>query len=192
MDVSFVLAAIRNKNDLVFKKLFVRYYEELVHYAYTYLKDLGGSEDIVQEVFAKLWNDAHKIDIKISISAYLYRMVRNRCLDLLKIRDFTDTSHRLEFHGLYLPEENDPDALTDSETRELYEKILQVADTFPPQMYQVFKLKFLENYEYKQIASEMGISVNTVKYHLKVAKEKINASVASPSSKKLLFFTTHH
>ena len=59
----------------------------------------------------------------------------------------------------------------------LYNHILKIIETFPESMQEVFKLKFIENYKYEEIADEMGISVNTVKTQLKRAKVKISESL---------------
>lgn len=85
----------------------------------------------------------------------------------------------MEFYGVRLPDDTNDD-LTPEALDALYTQTLKIIETFPPQMSQVFRIKHFDHYRYKQIADEMGISVNTVKDYLKKAKEKIVHLIPSP------------
>ncbi|KAF2328082.1 RNA polymerase sigma factor [Flavobacterium ginsenosidimutans] len=176
MEINIVLEELQNQNKSVYKNVFNHFYKGLVLYANNFLFDQQASEDAVQEVFISLWENAKNIEIKTSLKAYLYAMVRNRCLNYLKSVKVTDDLNVIDLNSMLILDE-DLDLISDQEKTILYNHILKIIETFPDSMQQVFKLKFIENYKYEEIAEEMGISVNTVKTQLKRAKVKISESL---------------
>ncbi|WP_370479743.1 RNA polymerase sigma factor [Tamlana flava] len=176
--MNLILEEISKQNRRVFKNVFNKHYKELVIYANGYLFDQPSSEDIVQEVFIYLWENANKLEVKRSLKAYLYTMVRNRCINYLKSIKITDNYEFLEFN-INLITEQVFDSTSEEDKRIVYHQILKLVDTFPEGMQKVVKLKFLHNYKYSEIADELGISINTVKTQLKRAKLKIAELVTS-------------
>ncbi|WP_142785364.1 RNA polymerase sigma factor [Changchengzhania lutea] len=176
--MNLILEEISKRNRKVFKNFFNKNYKDLVVYANGYLFDKDSSEDIVQETFIYIWENADKLKIKTSLKGYLYAMVRNRCLNFLKSIKVTDNFEFLEFN-LNLITEHVFDSTSEEDKKIVYHQILKIVDALPDKMQQVVKLKFLHNYKYSEIADELGISVNTVKTQLKRAKSKITALVTS-------------
>ena len=174
MNPNIVLDRIKNRDHLVFKKLFEDFYGQLVHYAHGYLFDTGSSEDVVQEVFVQLWENTEGIEIKSTLKAYLYAMVRNRCLNVLKSVKITDTAKVLEFRTTHIHLREDIHPIINEEQDNKYHQALQTIDELPLKMRAVVKLRFINNYRYAEIADELGISINTVKTHLKRAKLKFS------------------
>lgn len=165
-------------NHFGFKRLFDELYPELVGYAYGYLFVSESSEDMVQEVFVDLWENQGKLDSVINLRAYLYAMVRNRCLDSLKAVKITDNSRILETHAVFDVEYH-PDSFPEDEQKLLYDQVLMVLEGLPKKMRHIVRLRFFENYRYNEIADELGISVNTVKTQLKRAKVKFGELIIS-------------
>ncbi|HEX8014791.1 MAG TPA: RNA polymerase sigma-70 factor, partial [Flavobacterium sp.] len=176
LEIDIVLKELQNQNKSVYKNVFNHFYKGLVIYANNFLFDQEASEDTVQEVFISLWENAKNIEIKTSLKAYLYAMVRNRCLNYLKSVKITDDLNVIDLNSILVVDE-DLDLISEEEKTILYNHILKIIESFPESMQQVFKLKFIENYKYDEIAHEMGISVNTVKTQLKRAKIKISESL---------------
>lgn len=148
----------------------------MVLYAHNFLFDQDASEDIVQEVFIFLWENAAAINIQKSLKNYLFSMVRNKCLNYLKSLKITDNINLIDLNSMLLIEE-DLDTLSEQEKAIVYTRILKIVETFPQSMQEIFRLKFLEDYKYNEIADELDISVNTVKTQLKRAKERISRSL---------------
>lgn len=178
MDPNKTLLEIQKQNHFVFKRLFDQVYGDLVHYANGYLFDREASEDIVQEVFIHIWEKANSIEIKSSLKAYLYAMVRNRCLNFLKSLKITDQCNVLEINTVLI-NDYDLEPFPEEDKKIVYEQVLRIVDTFPYKMQLIFKMKFIENYKYTEIADELGISVNTVKTQLKRAKFKIGQMIST-------------
>lgn len=167
---------LRSRNHRAFRILFNRYYEELVGYAHSYVMDVSASEDIVQESYIKLWEKAGSLSINTSLQAYLYTMVRNKCIDFLRAVQVT-YSEDIEQLNAILLSDYQPEITTGGERNRRYEKVMRVVDNFPERMKLIFKLKFFNHYRYAEIAEELNISINTVKTQLKRAKVKIDRAI---------------
>lgn len=171
---------IKNGNKVVYESLFADYYESLVHFAEKYVFDQHTSEDIVQELFIHVWEEASRMEIKTSMKAYFFQAIRNRCLNHLKSLKVKDKRNLLYIEALLY---GDDDAeLYDPE---IIEKIKFAIDELPPQMARVFRLKLLEGLKQDEIAVELDISVNSVKTHLKRARVKLREALLEKT--KLLF-----
>lgn len=176
MDTNLTLEGIRKNDRVHFKKCFNHFYGEMVIYANSYLFDTNSSKDVVQEVFIHIWENAGKIHINTCLKAYLYAMVRNRCLNQLKSLKITDKSKFLKLNENLLADSS-KEPFPAEERNVVYSRVLQIVDTMPVGMQQIFKMKFVNNYKYSEIAEELGISVNTVKTQLKRAKLRISELV---------------
>lgn len=176
--MNLILKEIRKKNEKVFKNLFDNHYEPLVRYANGYLFDIEPSQDIVQNIFIYIWEHADTLNIRTSLKGYLYTMVRNKCLNYLKSIKITDNLELLDFN-INLISENVFDSTSEEDKIVVYHQTLKIIDTLPERMQQIVRLKFFHNYKYSEIASELDISINTVKTQLKRAKLRIIELVAS-------------
>ncbi len=174
--MNLILEEISKQNKRVFKNFFNKHYKELVNYANGYLFDKQSSEDIVQDVFIYIWENADKLNVKKSLRSYLYSMVRNRCINYLKSIKITDNYEFLDFN-INMITEHVFDSTSEEDKKIVYHQILKLVDSLPDKMQQIVKLKFLHNYKYSEIAEELNISVNTVKTQLKRAKLKISEMV---------------
>lgn len=176
--MNLIIEEIKKGNRKVFKNFFNKNYEDLVIYANGYLFDVAASEDIVQEVFIYIWENAQKMNIESSLRGYIFTMVRNRCLNYLKSLKITDDYKTLDMN-ISMITEHVFDSTTEQNKKIVYHQILKIVDTLPDRMQKIVRLKFLHNYKYKEIADELGVSVNTVKTQLKRAKFKISELITS-------------
>lgn len=176
--MNLIVEEIKKRNRRVFEVFFNKHYKQLVIYANGYLFDKDSSEDMVQEVFIYIWENADKLKIATSLKGYLYAMVRNKCLNYLKSIKITDNYEFLELN-INLITEHVFDSTTEEDKKIVYHQILKIVETLPDKMQQIVKLKFLHNYKYSEIAEELGISINTVKTQLKRGKLRITELVTS-------------
>ncbi|MEA2105772.1 MAG: RNA polymerase sigma-70 factor [Bacteroidota bacterium] len=151
-----------NKKDL--KKFFDKYYRALCHFATSYIKDNSLAEDIVQDTFIYIWENKSSFSDEISTKVFLYRAVKNRCLNYnkhLSVKNAfanNQTLDRLEenlFYKNYIREETI--RLIYEAIESLYERCKNIID---------LSLKGLKN---EDIAKVLDLSVNTVKTHKKTA-----------------------
>ncbi|MDR1274452.1 MAG: RNA polymerase sigma-70 factor [Odoribacteraceae bacterium] len=156
-----------------FEHLFKTYYAPLCDYSHAILGDYAEAEDVVQDLFTHLWNHREEIGIQGSINSYLYASVRYRALNVLKHKAVMARNNPMlvDFIENVLEEGY-------SEEEELkIAKINEVLGSLPPRCRAIFTMSCLEGKKYGEIADELGISINTVKFHVKKAYKEIHAAV---------------
>ena len=146
---------IRRSN---FKKIFDRYFTGLVSFANTYVNDLDLSEDIVQEVFVNLWEKRGEFAGHFTLKVYLYRAVRNKCLNSLQHKKVARV-HNEDMKWSTASEEfflNQ--VLSEEVVGLLYKAIAQL----PEKRQQIvrYSLMGMKNHE---IAETMSLTLNTIK-----------------------------
>ena len=157
---------IRNLNNINtkdFEILFKEFYNELCNFALKYTKNKEASEEVVQEVFAKIWEKRTFINIQISVKSYLYISVRNKCLQQINhnkiVKIYEKHLSKQEKNLFSSPHEN----LVYEETIEIFNDALQ---TMPEKCNTIFKLSRHEGMKYKEIAEELKISIKTVEANI--------------------------
>lgn len=141
-----------------FEVLFNDYYKRLAYFAYQYLEDKDNAEDVVQELFSKLWLNRHKLSIDTSINAYLYSAVRNACLNQLKHQKIKE-NYALASETAVMREEFISNKI-DADNLSLL--IQSCIIDLPPERQRIFLLSREQDLKYKEIAEKLGISVKTV------------------------------
>lgn len=147
-------------DEKVFGQLFELYYVKMVQRAVVYTQDIDIAEDIVQEVFTRLWKNRSELRGAQNIEGYIYMGVRNRCLNHLEHRQVADNYFRS-----YVEEEPDDDS-----EREKYAAVMRrLFALLPEKRQEVLRMSVFESKSYAEIASALGITLNTVKDHIKKA-----------------------
>ena len=145
------------------ESLFHYNYRPLCLYALHYLGNADSAEDVVQESFAALWE---KLQEGVAISnrkAYLYMMVRNRCLDQLRRKGIpTESLKTYDTYGII----EDDDAQERSQTEA---RLWTAIDSLPEKCRQIFLMSKRDGLKYMEIADELGISENTVRNQISKA-----------------------
>jgi len=158
--------------------LFLSYYPSLCYYAKDLLKIAEVAEEVVQDVFLKLWEKRSVLTIQTSLKSYLYKMVHNQCLNYIRnhsthkiIKTFSieDLNTRFE-----LLEIESSDSIFDTMLSDQIEKDLNlVVDALPEQCKKIFYLCRYQGHSYSEIAGQLNISVSTVKTQMLRAIEKL-------------------
>lgn len=163
-----ILDQLKEGNANAYEILFKKYYKLLCVQAYYILDDELESEDVVQLLFSEIWERHLYNNINSSLKAYLQTAVRNRCLKILDKRKTTQKGIDSYKYSLYHVEEIDIYEQQKAENR-----IDSILKELPRQRQQAFTLVYIEEKRYKETADEMGISVNSVKSHLKLAMKEL-------------------
>lgn len=159
-----------------YKSLFDTLYPPLCLFANTYVNNMDTAEDIVQEVFIKIWEQKTQYINFYAIKSFLYKSVKNRCLDYLKSKYHKSVvlSADINFDTM-LTEEFFLTQLTIIDT---YSQLENAIKQLPDKCERVIRLS-LQAYTNKEIAEEMSISKNTVKSQKRIAYEKLRHSLGS-------------
>lgn len=171
-----LLKRLKQGAEEAYHHLFKKYYRRLCAIAQFYVNDSFVAENIVSDLFFYMWE--HREDIEInSLDSYLLRSVRNRCLNYLQqamVRyetelppNFSELSHYNE--GTITPDS----PLEQLLEKELEEKIRTAVKKLPEECRTVFEMSRYQQSSYDEIAQKLGLSVNTVRYHMKNALSRL-------------------
>ena len=165
---------LSNKDEATFERVFKTHYKSLHAYAFTMLKDEDEAEEMVQQVFFKLWERSENLSFSSSIPAYLYRAVHNESLNFLKHQK-VKAGHQM--HVAYSMKNTSEQAHGKLTGKELEQKFREALNELPEQCRTVFQLSRFEDLKYKDIAEKLDISVKTVENHmvkaLKILRTKL-------------------
>ncbi len=158
-----VVLALKDSQEDALRYLFDTYSNAIYNVAYHVLKDDFESEDVVQEVFVKVWNARHNLDTSGNIWTFIYVATTRLALNKLRNLKFRiKEQHSMLSLGLIL--EKDCDYATEiSEILNLEQQALQ---QLPEQQRKVYLMSRKDGLSYKEIAEELDISPNTVKNHI--------------------------
>lgn len=151
-----------------FKSIFQEYYQPLCHLSIQYLEDEEEAKEVVQEAFVKLWEIRQNLDPDSNIRNFLFTLVKNSCLNLLKRRQILLRHHekirRLEMHYQYESLARMGDDYL--EFNELKEKIDIAIRKLPEHCRVVFEMSRFEELKNREIAENLGVTQKTVEAHL--------------------------
>lgn len=158
-----LIEKLREGNEVAFEKLFRTHYKPLCTYAWSFLNEKDESEEVVQSVFIRVWDKRNTLFIETSFQAYLYRMVRNACLNVIKHARVKKEHVKHEMAGGETMHEGVTQSLIASE---LEGRIAEALKKLPEQCRIVFQLSRFEELKYAEIAEQLDISVKTVENHM--------------------------
>ena len=164
------------KGDFV--KLYKLYYPKMFAFAKNYVPANEDAENIVQDVFLILWERKEEIEISFTLTTYLFTLVKNRCLNFLRLKLIEEeyNSQMKEELGFKLYALETFNYSYQSE-EELQEVIRRALDTLPERCREVFIKSRIEGLKYKEISDELGISVNTVENQMVTALKKLRVAL---------------
>lgn len=159
-----MLEFLRNSDKLAFTEMYNRYHQDLYRYSMTLVKVSDIAEDLVQEVFIKIWDARYKLEVKQSFRSYLFRICHNRAIDINKgIASKRHLTNLLVYHYEGLIE---PEPFSQEESYRCDKLIEEALNSLTPQRRKVYDLCKREKKSYDDVAQELGISLNTVKAHI--------------------------
>jgi len=142
-----------------FEKLFKTHYSRLCSYANLFLNDPDAAEDVVQEVFFKLWKNRADISINTTVKSYLFRAVRNGCMNVIDHISVREAYKIVNEEDIKEAEGNLIDGTIVSE---LEQKIRETIDLLPAERRKIFIMSRFDGLKYREIADQLNISVKTV------------------------------
>lgn len=166
---SFLLL-LKEGDKVAYETLFRLYYDKLIHVAKNYLVHKEDAEEIVQDVFLKLWSKKEILQVS-NIHGYLFTMTKNGCLDKIRgdkvKRRYQEESFQVKsnLQNAFLRDE----AASLLIENELQKKILKSVNLLPERCRQVFLKSRIDGLKNSEIAEELGIAQKTVENHMSKA-----------------------
>lgn len=168
---SDLITLIEKGHTSVFTRFYTLYFQKLLLASDKYLKDVYASEELVQDVFLKIWENPYQLAEVKSIKSYLYRAVINSSIN------YINRQKNIEQHHLKLASELSDEYLIElDEENEIIVLLRREIEKLPLQCRKIFKLNRFENLKYREIAIQLNISEKTVENHignaLKILRER--------------------
>jgi RNA polymerase sigma-70 factor (ECF subfamily) len=181
-----LIILLQNSDKQAFKLLFEKYGHRLYHFSLKYLKEKEDAEDVLNEVFLKIWENRQNIRTNTSFQSYLftiaYNNIRQRFLKRSReekyIQVFAD-----EYFSELSNNENQPDYHL------FAKKIIELIDHLPPRRKEIFILSYKEELKNEKIAEQLQLSIPFVKNQLSIARKFILGKIKEDNQLSgVLFF----
>ena len=177
------ILALKEGDLVAFNHLFDRYGKRLYHFSIGYLKSAENAEEIVQEVFLRIWETRFELSAQKSIEAYLFTIARNGILNTIR------KSKSEQAYLNYTKINSGKSVLLDEELNftELEEAYNQVIEQLSPRRKEIFLLSKAQSFSNVEIAKKMNISVKTVENQMTSAISEIRKNLRSLGFSGIIF-----
>jgi len=159
-----LLQLIQKDDKIAFYNLYERYSKRLYGFVLRYIKQKSDAEEIVQEVFIKIWESRSKIDVYSSFESFLFTVAYNTTISLFRKR--VSEKKYLEHLKSLQQFESTPDLTDEIHFNELNKKVKSLLNELTPRQKEIFQLSREDGLTHNEIAKKMNISLNTVKKHI--------------------------
>lgn len=174
-----LLTKLRNGDQLAFAQIYNQYRSKMYAYASNLCKSPETAEEIVQEVFIRLWQKKEQINTDLNFSAYIKKITLNHVLNHLK-KVARERSLQVEvFQYIDAIRNTTEDNLLEKELLKTYDEAIAL---LPPQKKIIYQMSRNEEMTHDQIAEQLNISKNTVKNHMVEATKFIRSYVGKHGS----------
>lgn len=188
-----LVVLLQQDDTSAFDTLYWKYHQAVYRNIFKFVKEPIGTEDILQEVFTKLWEKRKEINANQSVAGWLFVISFNLSVDYVRRKLREQTIHR-ELYNI------NPDEDFGLDNKGVYEEQYQLLEEaiaqLSPKKRKIVTMCKLEGKTYDEVAAEMQISRNTVKEHLSVAMAKLNEYIQKNKEHKyivlFLLFLNYH
>lgn len=154
---------LRSGDDTAFSVIFKNYYVDLVLFAATFTRDRQEAEEIVQDIFIRLWENRGSVIITSSLRSFLLKSVQNKCIDSIRHLKIVDGYQaKLQNHPLLLENDTENYVLYS----ELEDDLKKALEKLPGDISEIFLLNRFEGLTYPEIATRLGLSVRMVEIRM--------------------------
>jgi RNA polymerase sigma-70 factor (family 1) len=165
-----------NTNDLpaaddnvTYELIFENHAKALWAEAYRLLKDSQEAKDMVQDLIIEIWEKRSLSNVQTNVRSYLFQSLRYKCYRYIKTKD----SEEMKKNAWSFCQDISTKAESNIEKDELKRSISAAIQTLPVQSSTVFTQVFIEGRKRKEVALDMGLSINTINVHIHTACKKL-------------------
>ncbi len=155
---------LKNGDMQAFDKIYNKYCKRLFGFVVRYVKHEEDAEEIVQEVFIKIWENRDKINVFSAFESFLFTIAYNSTMSIIRKR--INEKKYLEHLKVIQEVHNPPEIISEIEFNELKTKIDSLLNELTPRQQEIFRLSREEGLTHEEIAEKLDLSPNTVKNHL--------------------------
>lgn len=159
-----LLLLIQKDDRVAFYHIYERYCNRLYGFVLKYVKQKEDAEEIVQEVFVKIWESRNKINAYSSFESFLFTVAYNATISVLRKR--ASEAKYIEHLKSLQHIDDSPDLADEIHFNELNGRVQTLLDELTPRQKEIFRLSREKGLSHDEIAKKLDISVNTVKKHI--------------------------
>ncbi len=184
-DEIMLVKALKKGDVKAFDNLFSEYGSRIYHFTYGYLKSKEDAEEVVQEVFIRIWKNRKDLKPDLSFKAYLFKIAYN-----LIIETFQKVRREQAYKDTLIDEAIvfSPELEEQLNYQALLEKVEKIIDELPTRQKEVLVKKRIEGQSVKDISMQLGITPKTVENHLTEALKNLKKQLGENSISAMLFF----
>jgi RNA polymerase sigma-70 factor (ECF subfamily) len=180
----YLIESLAKQDEAAFEQVFKTHFKKLHAYACSIIKEETAAEEVVQQVFFKLWERSKGLSISGSVAAYLYRAVYNESLNYLKHQKVQSGYQQHFSHNMKNEHDTAGKKLS---LKELEGRLSNAMNELPEQCRTIFQLSRFEELRYREIADRLGISVKTVENQMGKALKVLRTKLADFLPLMMLF-----
>jgi RNA polymerase sigma-70 factor (ECF subfamily) len=162
-ELDSVLLQLADGNPAAIEELYDFYYPRLYNFSKTFLKLEDGIDDILQEVFIKIWQNRSRIKTSSTFNAFIFTITRNLLINELRSR-LTNQKIKEKVGKMAIPIEYS--FIEQSEFHDLKEKVDKAINELPVRQKEIFTLSRINGYSHKEIAESLNITTKAVEFHI--------------------------
>jgi RNA polymerase sigma-70 factor (family 1) len=182
---SKILKELKKGDHTAFEKIFGLYSKQLFQFSLSYLKSKEAAEDIIQEVFIKIWKNRRELKTDTSFQSYLFTITLNSVRKYFnQLSRLNELKHNILFDSSGLK----PDFDDRSDYQFMLDKLEELIRQMPEKRREVFIKKKIEEKSLKEISEELNISTKTVEYHITEAMRFLSSEFEKLRIQGLIFF----
>lgn len=180
-----LLKDLKKGDHFAFEKLFEHYSNQLYQFSLSYLKSKEAAEDIVQEVFIKVWKNRNSIKTDTSFQSYLFTITLNSVRKYFnKLAKSNELKHNILIEFSDFKEDFD----NYKNYQSLLDKLEDLIEQMPEKRKNVFVKKKIEGKSLKEISEELNISTKTVEYHISESMKFLKTEFEKLRVQGVVFF----
>ncbi len=160
-----------------FKERVLPVSQRIFRYANSLLSNEHDAEDVVQEIWLKLWDKREQLGNIKNMEAFAYRMTRNLCLDKIKLKQPKYYDDREEGAYRYDEADSSPDPESSLELKDTVERVNQIIGRLPVQQKTLLQMRDVEGLEYEEIADITGLEVNAIRVNISRARKNVRETI---------------
>ncbi len=159
---------LRKRDPRVYEIIFKKYYPKLLVFVNRHVGDQDVAQDIVQDIFFKLFESSRSLPDNFNLKSWLYKVARNAALDYLRHLQVIDRHKFLMADAMIVAED-----VAENVDEEIYDRVNQAVESLPEQCRLIIKLNVIEGKKYLEISEELGISINTIRTQVSRGYKKL-------------------
>ena len=178
-----LLEQLREDKEVALSMIFKKYWQPLFISAFNLLKDKGACEDIIQDIFIKVWDRRYEIEIRTSLKSYLFASMRYEVFRQIKLGNA-----RVDLFECLDQVFKDLSPHEDLVHKELLAKVDSVIGSLPDKCREVYRLSREEQLSHKEISERLNISPKTVETHITKALKHLRISIKEIVTLQIIYF----